>query len=182
MNHFSPFFCATSLLLVALAPAQVERQVSLFGGYNSTQIPRSEDPRRGAGVGLAFLKPEPRLSRRGLRGRIRYEIYYLGSTSPGPFEFDPDRTDAFGTFAALRIERARLFADIGFGVQYASQPSYDIPLQFNTTPTATIGYRFALPRSRALEFGVRYLHVSNGGRKPPNGGQNWLLASVSVAF
>lgn len=171
--------------LAGMALGQTERQIAVWGGYNETRIPRSEDPRRGAGLSFSIQRPEPRVAFGPFVGRLRYEAYYLGSTSPGPFEFNPDRTDAVGAFAALRVmtpRRLAFYGDVGFGVQYASQASYDIPLAFNTTPTLALGVRYGLARGRAVELGFRYLHVSNGGRKGPNGGQNWLLATLGFSF
>ena len=165
-------------------PQEQETGIVLFGGSNKHFL-GSEDNRRSGGVGLYALRPEPRLRWGTLAGQVRYEVDYMISTSPGPYEFDPDRTDALGVLALYRLSRYRrgqgVYAEAGIGLQYSSQASHDLPLQFNTTPTGGLGYRFRAA-DRPLELGVRYFHVSNGGRRAPNGGQNWLLFTASLAF
>ncbi len=172
-------------LLAAAPPARAEeRGVVLFGGTNKHFL-GSEDNRAGGGIGLWTLRPEPRLRWGTLRGEVRYELDYMASTGPGAYEFRPDRTDALGALALYRLSRYRrgqgLYLEAGIGLQYSSQTSHDLPLPLNTTPAGGVGYRF-LAGGRAVELGARYFHVSNGGRRPPNGGQNWLFATLSLSF
>lgn len=168
----------------AVALAQEERQVTLLGGVN-TRFLGSEDPREGFGIALSVLRSEPRASFGTFRGEVKYEANFLTSTSPGLFEYDADRTEGYGLLALYRISRYRegrgLYLEGGLGLQYSTQATHDARLQLNTTPTLGAGYRF-LSGERAIELGARYYHVSNGGRKDPNGGQNWLFATLSFSF
>ncbi|RYG65764.1 acyloxyacyl hydrolase, partial [bacterium] len=140
---------------------------------------------RGFGVALSVLRPERQANFRGYRGEVKYELNFLTSTSPGLYEYDADRTEGYGALALYRLSRYRegqgIYLEAGLGVQYSSQATHDARLQLNTTPTFGVGYRFPVGE-RAIEIGARYYHVSNAGRKNPNGGQNWLFATVSFAF
>lgn len=177
-------FAVLAVLGAELAPAQ-ERQVTLLGGH-ATGLLGSEDINRDAfGIALSVLRPEPRFAIGPYRGEVKYELNLMRSRGPGIGEYDADRTTAVGALALYRASRYRdgqgIYAEVGLGLQYSSQASYDMPLHLNTTPTFGIGYRFGAG-AHPVELGARYFHVSNGGRRAPNGGQNWIFATVSVAF
>ena len=178
--RFSPFLL---LLAASLAPAD-ETQITLMSGRNGENL-GDEDPRYGFAVGLSVLREEPRFGFGTFRGQVKYEASVLFSSSGGTGQYDADRTEGYGAMALYRLSRYRrgagIFAEVGIGLQYSTQATYDAPLQLNTTPTGGLGYRFE-SGGRAFELGVRLFHVSNGGRKPPNGGQNWILYTLSVGF
>ena len=181
----SPRFFAIAVLWTGSASALAdETQATIIGGIG-TRFLGSEDPRRGVGFALSVLRPERQANFRGYRGEVKYEVNFLTSTSPGLYEYDADRTEGYGALALYRLSRYRegqgIYLEAGLGAQYSTQATHDARLQLNTTPTFGAGYRFRTG-GRAVELGVRYYHVSNGGRKNPNGGQNWLFATVSVSF
>ena len=73
------------------------------------------------------------------------------------------------------------YADIGWGIQFANHHTDDLDSATNSTPYAGIGLAFRMDHTEAL-LGVRLLHISNGGTKGANSGQNELLFMLSFRF
>lgn len=80
-------------------------------------------------------------------------------------------------------KRVKPFAQMGGGFLYAHKP---IPVpdgrRFNFTADIGGGVMVMLKPKRALNFGYKYLHISNGGRGYANPGYNANLFYASYSF
>jgi hypothetical protein len=147
----------------------------------------SEDSRTGGGFSLGVGRIDPKLRIGNLKSELIWESYFFQSSSNGLDGFPAETTLTWGVLATSRYRwrfrtNINLFGDVGFGVQWANHTSRDIPLAFNTTPTLAIGLEFKTRDQGAFLIGSRLLHVSNGGRKPPNPGQNFLQFFVGFKY
>lgn len=164
---------------------RIYRYLTIFGGQNWL-ILGSEDPRSGWGFSYGYARKEPRLKWWGMDGELIWEGYYLRSDSDGVNGLPPVPTHAYGLLLTARYRwkwgRAYgVYFDYGFGVQYVDRTSNDLTLHWNTTPA--LGYGLLMRRGPdEYHFGVRLLHASNGGRRLPNPGQNFAVATFGVRF
>lgn len=164
---------------------RIYRYLTIFGGQNWL-ILGSEDPRSGWGFSYGYARKEPRLKWWGMEGELIWEGYYLRSDSDGVNGLPPVPTHAYGLLLTARYRwkwgRAYgVYFDYGFGVQYVDRTSNDLTLHWNTTPA--LGYGLLMRRGPdEYHFGVRLLHASNGGRRLPNPGQNFAVATFGVRF
>ena len=149
----------------------------------------SQDSRVGGGFSLGVGRKDPSLRIGNLPGELIWEGYFHQTTSQGGVKGYPAETSL--TYGLLATSRYRwkfrtdinLFADAGFGFQWANHTSADIPLAFNTTPTFGFGLEFPTKgRQDGFIIGTRLFHVSNGGRKKPNYGQNFLQWFVGFKY
>jgi hypothetical protein len=74
-----------------------------------------------------------------------------------------------------------VYADIGFGVQFVDRVTFDLQSTINTTPMLGFGGVFRAGKEEVL-IGLRWLHVSNGGRVKPNRGDNILFFTFGIRF
>lgn len=164
---------------------RIYRYLTIFGGQNWL-ILGSEDPRSGWGFSYGYARKEPRLKWWGMDGELIWEGYYLRSDSDGVNGLPPVPTHAYGLLLTARYRwkwgRAYgVYFDYGFGVQYVDRTSNDLTLHWNTTPA--LGYGLLMRKGPdEYHFGVRLLHASNGGRRLPNPGQNFAVATFGVRF
>ena len=164
---------------------RIQKYVSIFYG-RSQPILGSEDFRRGGGLMLGYGRRDPKLKIGNLEGELVWNAYWLETSSDGVNGDLPNTTEAYGLLASTlyRWKIGRdfgFYATLGFGVQYVDQTTYDLPLNLNTTPAFGLGVLF---RQNGLEynFGINLLPISNGGRKPPNPGQNFVVLSLGIRF
>lgn len=164
---------------------RIYRYLTVFGGQNWL-ILGSEDPRSGWGFSYGYARKEPRLKWWGMDGELIWEGYYLRSDSDGVNGLPPVPTHAYGVLLTARYRwkwgRAYgVYFDYGFGLQYVDRTSNDLTLHWNTTPA--LGYGLLMRRGPdEYHFGVRLLHASNGGRRLPNPGQNFAVATFGIRF
>ena len=146
----------------------------------------SEDQRSGGGFSLAVGRNDPRLRSGNVPGELIWEAYYMYTTSQGVNGDPPNSAGSFGVLASGRWRwefrnDMNFFGDVGFGIQWLNHTSYDVPLAFNTTPSFAFGMEFKT-KGGAVLAGARLLHVSNGGRKLPNPGQNLLQWFIGFRY
>lgn len=158
-------------------PKEFNHYTTAFSA-RSALILGSEDPREGGGFSLGIGRKDPKLRIGNVHGELIWETYFLQTSSIGVNGDAPNTAWSIGLLATARYRwainpKTNLFGDIGFGTQWLNETSYDVPLAFNTTPSLALGFEFEAPEG-AVMAGVRLLHVSNGGRKLPNPGQNLL--------
>lgn len=86
-------------------------------------------------------------------------------------------------FMFLAKKRVKPFAQIGGGFLYAHKP---VPVpdgrRFNFTADFGGGVMYMLKPKRALNFGYKYLHISNGGRGYLNPGYNANVFYAGYSF
>jgi hypothetical protein len=154
---------------------------------HTQRILGSQDSRSGGGFSLGVGRFDPKLRIGNLKAELIWEGYFHQSSSDG-VNGDPANTAlTWGVLASARYRwrfrsNMNLFGDVGFGVQWANHTSTDIPLAFNTTPTLAFGLEIKTRDQGAFLVGSRLLHVSNGGRKPPNPGQNFLQLFIGFKY
>jgi hypothetical protein len=152
-----------------------------ISGGQSALILGSEDSRRALNVAVQYGRREPRLKIAGLEPHLVYEGYASRSTSRGRFEFGPDTTYMFGALGLSRWETfatgTRAYLELGWGLQYATRVTLDLPSLWNSTPVVGLGLIFPCGRSRLLA-GLRLMHVSNAGTRGNNPGQNVVSLSL----
>ncbi len=146
----------------------------------------SEDSRSGWGLAIQRVKEESRLRFRKSPGQVVLEGYYLHTRGGGKFGRPRDITDALGFLVMGRYESRQhgnfgTFLEGGIGLQVASQETIDLPSQINSTPTVGGGIFFPVGHTRGYA-GIRLLHISNGGTKGNNPGQNQLHLMAGVRF
>jgi Lipid A 3-O-deacylase (PagL) len=177
-----------STLVTPFAHADT-RYLSTFAGTSQTII-GSEDRRFTYGVELGFGRPEPRFNWGGFAGEAILAGYVDASHSGGIDKDFSNTTFAIGALYKARIytpgRAVRVFGEIGWGVQYASRRTHDLPSRLNSTPVASLGLAWPLPHGGSLLTSVSFLHISNGGTlgegKHLNRGQNQLFFMVGTSF
>jgi hypothetical protein len=160
---------------------------TLFVDARSQLILGSEDSRSGFGFSLAVGREDPKLRIGNMKAELIWEGYFLQSSSDGVGSDLPNTSLGWGAIATARYRwqirnDINIFADVGFGVQWINETSNDVPLAFNTTPSIGFGYEFKTKDNKAIILGTRILHVSNGGRQPPNPGQNYLQWYIGFKY
>lgn len=157
-------------------------------GYSvrSQLILGSEDQRSGGGFSLAVGRKDPKLRSGNVPGEFIWEAYFMNTTSEGVNGDPPNSSASLGVLASGRWRwefrpDMNFFGDVGFGIQWLNHTSYDVPLAFNTTPSFAFGMEFKT-KGGAVMAGARLLHVSNGGRKLPNPGQNLLQWFIGFRY
>ncbi len=184
-----PIALFVAVLLAGSASAQdmfaPSHSFSLWFG-KSAKILGSSEVRAGGGVSYDYARPEPRFKFGGVRAQIVYEAYL-------------DYTDTVGairpreaTYAGGGLGFARwwgrpfkvgpaFYADLGWGLQVATRPTYDLPSEVNSTPMFDIGAALPAGREQIL-LGIRFLHISNAGLVPPNRGQDQFFFTAGVQW
>jgi hypothetical protein len=157
-------------------------------GYSvrSQLILGSEDQRSGGGFSLAVGREDPKLRSGNVPGELIWETYFMNTTSEGVNGDPPNSSASFGVLASGRWRWSfrsdmNFFGDVGFGIQWLNQTSYDVPLAFNTTPSFAFGMEFKT-KGGAVLAGARLLHVSNAGRGATNPGQNLLQWFIGFRY
>jgi hypothetical protein len=146
----------------------------------------SEDIRRGGGVAIQWVRHEPRFKFRSHEGQLIFEANYTNTVGGNKFEFGPDRTNAVGIVGLARYEsKAKSgfggYVEGGWGLQWASQITIDLPSQLNSTPV--LGAGLILPAGKNQVYaGIRCIHISNAGLKGNNPGQNQLQLMLGLRF
>ena len=152
----------------------------------SITVLNSQNIHRTFNFTLQHVARQRRLSFHQTPGYLVLEGYYHHSVSSGVKALGSNQTDSLGILAMARYEyrtqrRPFWFAEIGWGLQWASKSTFDLNSQFNSTPVVSGGV--ILPtHGNELYLGLRYLHISNGGLKKPNNGQNQihLIAGIKL--
>jgi len=159
--------------------------IGFFG--QSETILGSEDGRFGGGLGFAYGQPEKRFSLKGLPAQLVYEGYFDRTQSPGGSGYPPNSTLAIGALSYARWrwpvdEKGNgVYADLGWGLQFANRPTLDLDTRLNSTPVLDIGGTY---RDGHIEYliGIRYLHISNAGTDRPNFGQNEFFLTLGFRY
>lgn len=165
------------------------RQSQYLYGYFGQSVSwlGSEEIRLGGGLGYALGKPEPRFQWGRISSQLVYDAYIGNTSGRSGYSVGNETTTAMGVLAYgrwfwPRDEKGRgMYADLGWGLQYANHTSRDLNLTFNSTPTLGVGGVFPTGNREVL-LGLRYLHVSNGGLKKPNQGQNQFYLMLGLRF
>ena len=158
--------------------------ITVFGG-TSAKILGTQDIRSNYGLAVGWAKPEPRFKWRHGPANLVLEGYYEHSVGE-PARGRSERSfDALGFIAYARfrvVEKSyALYFDIGEGIQFATVESYDLDTKINSSPMIGAGIGIRQGGQETL-VGLRILHLSNGGVRRPNRGQNQVLFTVSVRF
>lgn len=145
----------------------------------------SEDFRRGYGIAVQRVTPGIKMFRRADRTSLVWEANFTRTDGGNKFEYGPDHTLAVGALALLRFESkpsgARAYFEAGWGFQWASEETIDLPSRWNSTPTLGVG--FVLPsHDDELYVGLRFMHISNAGTKGNNPGQNQVFLMLGWKF
>lgn len=159
--------------------------LKVFGGQSSL-ILGTQDRRQMMGVEYGYAKPDPRLTLRGYPAQMVYELKFDYSRSSGNFPEDPKSDLAIGTIFYSHSEfpykaSTGYYLDWGGGAEWLNHTSRDLPLCFDGALMVGAGYFTPMPGStNKVLIGIRYFHISNGGRKYPNFGQNQLQLTLGV--
>lgn len=147
----------------------------------------SEDGRFGGGVSYGFGRPEKRFQIGDLAAQLVYEGYVDHTQSGGGQGTPPNSTFAVGGLAYARwrwpVDRFGngVYADFGWGLQFADQPTLDLESQLNSTPILDFGGSLKDGHAEYL-LGLRFLHISNAGFVKPNYGQNELFVTFGFRY
>lgn len=167
-------------MLLADEPIYVPRD-----GWRMTVAPTagqkwfgSEDLRRGTYYALQYSVQEPRFTFRGSKAQMVLEAYYQftkGGINAGE---EPNKVHAIGGLVMARYWRERpetmpTYFEIGMGLQFNNRVTTDITSILSTTPVIGVGL-IATIWDQELLLGLRLFHISNGGTRRPNQGQNQL--------
>lgn len=160
--------------------------VTGFVGGSLVPFLGAEDPRTMRGFGIQYARPNRRLRFRQIPAELVFEGNYTWSSSPGVSQQPANSTDAYGlmAFARYRWPAKRgvsFYADIGWGLQYASMRTVDLNSRLNSTPILGAGLAFRAGDQEVL-LGARFVHISNAGLEGDNQGQNQFAATVTVRF
>ena len=159
------------------------------GPASSVKFLGSEDVRVGGYYGIQYSRPDPRVHFRGEDGEFVIEAYHL-FTKGGGFNDKPvDNSFAYGAIAIARYWPKswsqgdwNAYYEAGIGLQHQSQSTTDLNEHWNFTPLLGAGLEYEASSNCSVMLGIRLLHISNGGLRPPNQGQNQLLFMTGVRF
>jgi hypothetical protein len=157
-----------------------------FFGQSAT-ILGSEDGRFGGGVSYAFGQPEKRFYMKGIPAQLVYEGYIDHTQSDGGGGIPANSTMAVGALSYARwrwpIDRDGngVYADLGWGLQFADRTTLDLDSRLNSTPVLDFGGTYKEGNHEYL-IGIRYLHISNAGTVRPNYGQNEFFFTLGVRY
>ncbi len=162
------------------------RQTWQLAPFTSLGILGSQDLRSGLYISYQTQRPEPRFTFHGHKLDLALE-YGFAYSFGGGWESQPhDQTAAINIMGLAKYEvvskfGAGYYVELGWGLHYASEATFDLDLRLNSTPVTGLG--FITGNSRGLRaFGLRYYHISNAGFKTPNQGQNQLMFLTSFAL
>jgi len=161
--------------------------IKVFGG-ESLLLLGTQDRRTMMGVEYGYGKPDKRLAFRGYPAQLVCELKFDYSRASGNFPEDPSSDFALGAIFYAHYEfpwksSTGYFVDWGGGAESINHTSRDLPLSFDGAIMVGAGYFMPLQSStNRLLIGFRYFHISNGGRKYPNYGQNQIQATIGVRF
>lgn len=167
-------------------PTRRAYKVVYVAPFVSLGIAGSQDKRTGFYLGYQTVRPEKRLQ----LGRKPFNLVLEGNVGysyGGGWNARPrDETVTAGILGLMRFERMGpsrrgFFYEAGFGAYYASEETLDVNLRWNTTPVVGMGW-FLPSGSKDYQFGLRLYHISNGGRRKPNQGQNQLAFMFGMRF
>ncbi len=176
MNTRVSLLCAFFALSAVGKAEEAKPYILSFIG-ESWRVLGSEDFRQLQGVGWGFARVEPRFRFNGAPGELLLESFFLSTSSQGTGQFGASKIQGLGCLGMARYHMSRVYGEIGIGLEYMDQLSYDISSHISSTPTAGIGYTIPIGKGSELRLGVRLHHVSNAGLQAHNKGQNerWLL-------
>lgn len=146
----------------------------------------SQDFRKSYGLAYQMVKPDERLSFRQNEAQLVFEANMQSSTGRRPTRADNVQHN-WGLLALGRYELGKpgtrhAFWEAGWGLEYVDRTSQDLNLRWNSTPTLGLGYVLPGKDGHDWYFNLRFRHISNGGTRLPNQGQNWLLLMVGYRF
>lgn len=159
--------------------------IGFFG--QSATILGSEDGRYGGGIGYAYGQPEKRFKMGGALAQLVYEGYVDHTESDGSNTYPANATVALGGLAYARWrwpldrEGNGFYTDLGWGLQFANQPTLDLDTRLNSTPVLDFGGTIKDGHTEYM-VGIRYLHISNAGTDRPNYGQNEFFFTVGIRY
>jgi hypothetical protein len=156
---------------LTLPAAAQDWRVFSGGAVSQTQF-GSQDRRFGLLVGVERSRYEKRLSIGKTPVQEALEGYLLFSHGGGFSNVPRDSTGAVGALYSLRLSTlaSRPYGvglQLGWGLQLANKPTFDLDIRANSTPTA--GVRVWI---EDFSFTLRLMHISNAGTVMPNRGQN----------
>jgi hypothetical protein len=188
-NSMKLFACAALAVSAATAfaqdPEENHHDVSVFFGKSAILL-GSSDIRYGGGLSVSYGRYEPRFSSRFASAQLMYEGY-LDNTRGNGESAPIDISYALGGLAYMRwVPRMsksvpRPYFDFGWGFQYASRPTHDLPSEINSTPFGDLGIAIPAGPDEVL-LGVRFLHISNAGLVRPNRGQDELFLIATLTY
>jgi hypothetical protein len=108
-----------------------------------------------------------------------YEGYAQYSADNGDLGNEINSTGTFGALAYARWFDHRVFYDVGWGINYSTDTTRDLPSSINSTPVFGVGLREKRV-DKELLYGIRFLHISNANQRSRNPGSNQLLIYVQV--
>jgi len=163
-------------------PANV---ASIWGGKGA-KILGSGDVREGGGLSFDFARREPHFSFKSVPAQLVYEGYVDYTDSVGSIH-PRESTYATGGLAFARwwvrpLRFVSFYADLGWGFQVATQPTYDLPSDINSTPMLDLGTALPMGKSQQLLLGFRFLHISNAGFVTPNRGQDEFFFTAGIGW
>ena len=147
----------------------------------------SEDGRFGGGFSYAYGRPEKRFTAGKIPAQFVYEGYIDHTQSDGGSGYPANSTFAVGGLGYARwrwpmdSQGNGVYADLGWGLQLANQPTLDLESRLNSTPVGGFGGVYKAG-DREYLIGIRFLHISNAGLVKPNYGQNELFLTLGVRY
>lgn len=146
----------------------------------------SEDRRRGGFFSLQYAKAEPRFSFWGNRAEMAVEGYFIYSRGGGHRGWPVTRSYQYGLMLIGRYWQGqsggvRTYFEGGWGPNYSNRLDFDIDQRLNSAPMLGVGLTVPF-NGRELQFGFRWLHVSNGGTNGDNEGHNFLMLTAGLRF
>lgn len=174
--------CGVGLCAFLTLPATAQDWTLHSGGSVSQVQFGSEDNRYGFLVGIQRSRFEKRLTLGKTPLQEVVELYGLLTHGGGLHETPRNATWAVGGLYTIRWTTlaSRPYGagiEVGWGLQWANQETYDLNIKPNSTPT--VGARFW---SGDLSLTIRLMHISNAGTVPPNRGQNQWQFLVGYRF
>ncbi len=119
-----------------------------------------------------------------LRGNLQYGVDLIPA-----LVMSQSKTVYAGGFTPLLLRynftahrRVVPYLEVGGGMLGSVEPIPEGTSRFNFTPQGGVGLMVMQPRARAIQMGLRYLHISNAGRARRNPGINSLYFFTGISW
>jgi hypothetical protein len=165
--------------------AEVERTIYI-APFASLPILGSQDKRVGLTLGFQVAKREKRFSYDNHPVDLVWDIN-LSHNYGGGWNLRPrDKTWnasvlVLGRRSFPTQNESKWFVELGWGLNLASNPTFDLDATLNSSPILGVGYEFPYQGKRAV-VALRLNHISNAGFVGANQGQNQLQLMMGIRF
>ena len=162
------------------------KEFSMMSGWGNGKLKR-QDNYEVIPLYLQFgfdIKPLLKRIHCNPKGDVRFLLEPFLNTVIGPDSNVEAGCDFLVKYSHPIINKINFYIELGVGMMYSSQHTYEQATQFNFTEQAGGGLSFLFAENKTFNIGYRYRHFSNAGLDEPNGGVDvdFILCGISMLY